>query len=280
VRIASLTVDPGNARRIWNVRREGTKPAAIEAVRRDTRALHGKLFERSAAEARAGARLVFWAELNALVLKDDEPGLIERGRELARREQVFLGMALGTITPGQYLMENKLVVVDPAGEVAVSYFKARPVPGDPETGASEGIPTIATPFGNTAFGICYDLDFPGLIRQAGRAGTDVMIVPARDSAAMDPSHTRMALFRAIENGCSLVRQTDEGLSAAVDYQGRVLASMDHFTTTDRVMIAHVPTRGVATVYARVGDVFAWACLAGLGLMAGLAILKPRSSMNR
>jgi apolipoprotein N-acyltransferase len=184
-------------------------------------------------------------------------------------------MALGTITPGQWLMQNKLVVVDPAGEIVASYYKARPVPGDPESGASESIPTIATPFGKLALGICYDLDFPSLIRQAGQANADVMIVPALDWQATDPIHTRMALFRAIENGFSIVRQTDHGLSQAADYQGRVLASMDYFTTKDRVMHAHVPTRGARTVYARMGDVFAWGCVAGLCVLLAASHLAAR-----
>jgi apolipoprotein N-acyltransferase len=275
VRVASLTVDPGAARRAWNVRRDGTKPRVLEAVRRDTRALHDALLERSAAEARAGARLVFWSELNALVLKDDEGALIERGRDLARREAIYLGMALGTITPGQWLMQNRLVVVDPAGELVASYYKARPVPGDPESGASDTIPIVATPFGKLALGICYDLDFPGLIRQAGQAHADLMIVPALDWASIDPGHTRMALFRAIENGFSLVRQTDHGLSAAADHQGRMLAAMDYFTTSDRVMRAHVPTHGVRTVYARIGDVFAWGCIVALCVFAVMPLLGAR-----
>jgi apolipoprotein N-acyltransferase len=174
-------------------------------------------------------------------------------------------MALGTFTPGQPLMENKLVVIDPAGEVVATYFKGRPVPGDPETGASASVPTVTTPLGNIAFAICYDMDFPGYIRQAGHSQADVLIVPASDPDGIDPIHTRMAVYRAIENGCALVRQTHNGLSAATDYQGRVLASMDYFTTTDRVMVSHVPTRGTRTIYAQIGDLFAWVCLAGLAL---------------
>lgn len=273
IRVASLTIEPGAARRAWNMRREGVPPAVLATVRRETLALHDKLLERSAAEARAGAQLVFWAELNGLVLKDDEPALIERGRELARRENVYLGMALGAITPGEYLMENKLVVVDPSGNVAATYHKARPVPGDPETGASAAIPTFDTRFGRLALGICYDLDFPHLIREAGAADADLLIAPARDSDAMSPMHTRMALFRAVENGFALVRHTDQGLSAAVDRQGRELATMDHFATTDRVMHAHVPTRGARTIYALRGDVFAWACIAGLCALAAVGLVK-------
>lgn len=43
--------------------------------------------------------------------------------------------------------------------------------------------------------------------------------------------------------------------------------MDFFQTADQVMVAQVPTRGVRTLYARVGDAFAWACILGLVLVA-------------
>lgn len=268
--VASLTVEPGEALRIWRTRHKDTRPGLLNAVRHDTGALHDALLARTTQAARAGAKLVFWSELNGLVLVEDEPALIERGRELARGEAIYLGMSLGTITPGAYLMQNKLVLIDPQGEVLASYHKARPVPGDPETGASPAMPTVDTALGKIGLGICYDLDFPGLVRATGQAGADLLIVPARDSAPMDPCHTHMALVRAIENGASMVRQTDQGLSAAVDYQGRVLAAMDYFATVDRLMMVHVPRRGTITVYSRVGDLFAW------GAMAGLIVLIVRA----
>lgn len=230
VRVASLTVDIGKARSVWNIRREGTSAETLNTARRESAALHNALLSRCEAEARSGARIVFWSELNALLLKADEPGLVERGRELCRRLNLHLVMPLGIFTPAQLLMEIKLVVIDPAGEVVATYFKGRPVPGDPETGASENLPTVATPSGNVAFAICYDMDFPGYIRQAGRSRADLMIVPASDPDGIDPIHTRRAVYRAIENGFALVRQTNRGLSAATDHQGRVLASLDYFTT--------------------------------------------------
>lgn len=49
-----------------------------------------------------------------------------------------------------------------------------------------------------------------------------MIVPSKDWKEVLPLHTHMAVFRAIENGFSLIRGTGHGLSIAVDYQGREL----------------------------------------------------------
>jgi predicted amidohydrolase len=43
------------------------------------------------------------------------------------------------------------------------------------------IPFADTPFGRIASAICFDMDFPGYIRQAGRKSVDIMLVPAYDT---------------------------------------------------------------------------------------------------
>ena len=83
-----------------------------------------------------------------------------------------------------------------------------------------------------------------------------MLVPSNDWQELDPYHTQMATFRAIEDGFSLVRQASNGLSMAVDYEGNVLAASDYFTTDPQVMVAYVPMQGVRTIYATIGDLFA------------------------
>jgi apolipoprotein N-acyltransferase len=50
----------------------------------------------------------------------------------------------------------------------------------------------------------------------------------------------------------------------VDYGGRTRGSADYFAAADRqVLTAELPTNGVRTIYSRIGDVFAWICLACL-----------------
>jgi apolipoprotein N-acyltransferase len=122
---------------------------------------------------------------------------------------------------------------------------------------------LDTPYGRLSSIICFDGDFPQLLAQAGALRVDVMLDPSNDWRAIDPWHTQMASFRAIEQGFNLIRQTSFGLSAAYDYQGRRLAAMDHYQTTDYAMISELPTKGVRTICSRLGDWFAWLCAAGL-----------------
>lgn len=271
VRVAGITVRQGNAARIMRLLDPEPKASDLKSVRAATAALHDTLFQRSEREARAGARIVVWSEANGLVVKQDEPALLTRAREFAAKHKIHLFMTLATATPGSPRYENQLVAIDPEGQIAFRYHKARPVPGDLEMGADRSIPKpIATTSGRITGAICFDMDFPQLIHRAGRGRADILIAPSSDWREIDPMHTRMAIFRGIENGCAVVRPTDKGLSAATDCQGRVLAAADYFASADHRFVALVPTRGARTFYASVGDLFAWLCvlaLVGLGFLA-------------
>jgi apolipoprotein N-acyltransferase len=107
------------------------------------------------------------------------------------------------------------------------------------------------------------MDFPQMIRRAGRGRADILIAPSSDWLEIDPTHSRMAIYRGIENGFAVVRPTNKGLSIAADCQGRTLAAADHR------IVAQVPTLGAPTFYAAIGDLFAWVCVLAL---AGLAVL--------
>ena len=274
VRVASLSkrkVEPGISDAV--LRRMFEDRATDEdmvAIHRWATAQDDDLLARAEREMQAGARIVFWGEANAIVMKDGEAALVTRGAHLAAKYHAYLGMAIGVWDRGRSRpFENKLVLIQPNGLVAWEYNKARPVPG-PE--ASMQVPgdgklrELDTPYGRISSIICFDGDFPQLLAQAGALRIDMMLDPSNDWRAIDPWHTQMASFRAIEQGFNLIRHTSQGLSAAFDYQGRRLAAMDDYQATDYDMVSQVPTRGVRTIYSRLGDWFAWACLAGLVLL--------------
>jgi apolipoprotein N-acyltransferase len=115
------------------------------------------------------------------------------------------------------------------------------------------------------------MDYPTVIQQAGRNGIGLLLVPSRDWFEVDPIHTHMAVFRAIENGTSLIRQADAGLSIAVDPYGRVLAQADFFGTTDRTMVAQIPVKHVPTIYSLFGRYFEWLAPVGFLILTGVAL---------
>jgi apolipoprotein N-acyltransferase len=245
-------------------------------------AVQDDLLSRSQYEARAGAKIVVWPETGASVLQDDAPALIERASALAKQEGIYLDLGLAVIKSnpgGGPAILDEAVLLDPAGKVVWTYEKTHLVPFG-ETGevvqGNGKLPWVDSPFGRLGNVICFDLDFPATMRQAGQAGVDLMLAPSNDWQAVDPIHTQAAAFRAIENGFVLVRQASHGLAMAVDYEGHVLAASDFFNTDQQVMVAYVPMYGVRTIYAAIGDLFAWLCVAGVVVFAGLAIRLGRS----
>jgi apolipoprotein N-acyltransferase len=73
----------------------------------------------------------------------------------------------------------------------------------------------------------------------------------------------MAIMRAIENGFSLVHPAGPVLSVATDNHGRIISSLDYYSGNEQIMYTEVPSRHSFTIYSRVGDAFAWLCIAGL-----------------
>lgn len=284
VRIASLSkrqVKPSPSSATWS-RLMSNQPTAedLALIRSWGAAVDNDLLARAEREGQAGTKIVFWGEANAPVFKEEEAEFISRGTELASKYHMYLGMALAVWNTGKNPpLENKLVLVEPNGHVAWEYNKVRPVPGPEAAMQIRGdgrLRSLDTPYGRLSSVICFDADFPQLLAQAGALGADIVLDPSNDWRAIDPWHTQMASFRAIEQGANLVRQTSQGLSAAFDYQGRRLATMDDYHTSDYVLVSEVPTRGVRTVYSRLGDWFAWLCAAAL-LMLVLRSLRHKAA---
>jgi apolipoprotein N-acyltransferase len=124
--------------------------------------------------------------------------------------------------------------------------------------------------------ICWDADFPTVVNQVGHKGADILFIPSGDNLGVARLHAQQAIFRAIENGVSLIRQdSTEGLSVATDPYGRVLATMDTHTVGERVMVVQVPTQRVFTVYSVIGDLFGWLSVAGFVGIVILAIVGGR-----
>lgn len=236
-----------------------------------------ELFAASKKAVLADAKVIAWSEANADIPLSYEDDLVDLGKEFAKENQVFLFMSFRSF-PTMGTNENKTIGIAPGGDIVVDYLKSNPVP-ILEAGTKKGDGEVATAnIGGIRTGhvICYDMDFPSFIQQAGRRGVDILFAPASDWREVRFFHAASARFRAIENGCSLVRPTIQGLSIATDPYGRMLAYHDYFSNKSRLSLVGVPSRGVRTIYAMCGDLFSIICsVLFLGLI-GLAYLNGNS----
>jgi apolipoprotein N-acyltransferase len=260
---------------------EKTTQAQRQAIRPVLAQVDENLLTLSQQEARAGAKVVLWPESGATVLQQDEAAFVRAAQAVAHASGIYLDMGLAVVLPSQTppFGQDESVLIDPSGQIVWTYQKAHPTPDEglrlvPGNGQ---VPTVATPYGRLATAVCFDRDYSDIIRRVGQANADILLVPTGDWREIDPFHTQMAAFEAIEAGSSLVSQADLGLSVAVDYEGQVLASTDFFTTDPQVMVAYVPMQGVHTIYATIGDLFAWLSIAGLVALIGVAIARRRTA---
>jgi apolipoprotein N-acyltransferase len=282
VEVAAVTIDSSTVQAAtssidWTTFNRSTD-AERAALRPKLAATVDQMLARSETALRGGAKIVAWQESSGWVLEEDKPGVLDQAATLAKRYGAYLQISLEvfTRTPSLPYLRNQSILIDPSGQVLWTYDKTHPVPYDEAFATISGpgkLPLVNTPFGRWSTAICYDTYYPALIRQAGKNNADILFAPTSDVRPYAASALAMADYRAIENGFSMIRPTGNGLSAMVDPQGRVLASQDYFTNSSGIMLASLPMHRVTTIYSRIGDTFAYLCVAGLILLMGLALLR-------
>lgn len=243
------------------------------------------LVNRTHRAAQAGARIVVWAEASAYEFVEDKDAVLERARSVARAEGIYLQIGTVWLLPTQRYPFNEIraIMFDPSGATVWDYLKTTEPLGDGNLRGPGIVPTVDTPYGRLATVICFDASFPKLVRQAGRAGTDILLVPSSDWAQVTDALGQQAALRAVENGMSIVRPARQGTSLAVDHQGRILGHDASWyradpATTEHTLTVAVPVRGARTPYALFfGDVLGWLSIAGLLWAATVVILRRRAA---
>jgi apolipoprotein N-acyltransferase len=234
-------------------------------------------------EADRGAQIVMWNEMAVGGVEEDTNAFLTRAQEVAQEKGIYLVMGVGIVFPGEERQqENRLIVVDPSGAIVINQLKYGATMVD---GVKQGdgiLQVVETPYGTLAGIICWDSDFPMTVRQAGSKDVDILFIPNGEPlVSLAQLRAQQAVFRAIENGVSLARHDhDKGISIATDPYGRILASTNVLTASERVLVAQVPTHGVFTLYPVIGDLFGWLAVIGFVGMAIWGILSGRKARNR
>ena len=109
--------------------------------------------------------------------------------------------------------------------------------------------------------ICYESIFGNEIREFALKGAEVLVNLSDDGWYGDTSapweHLDMARMRAIENRRWLLRDTNTGLTASIDPDGRIVSQMPrHIRGAVEVPFAY---RHEITFYTRWGDWIGWLC---------------------
>ncbi len=218
-----------------------------------------ELFLKTELEAQAGAKIVFWSELNGAVLKQDEDLLLQRASDLAKQEEIYLIVSLLVKTPYVDLKENKTAAFNPQGELISEYFKHGRSIGELCQKGDGILKSFDTEYGRIAPFICSDMAFLSKIQQAGRDNVDILIVPASDWKEMTLLAAKTAIVRGVENGSNIIRHTNKGMSIVSDFRGSVLAQTDYFQSDTKTLSAQVAMKGRFTLYSYIGNLFVYLC---------------------
>lgn len=139
--------------------------------------------------------------------------------------------------------------------------------------------------------VCFEATMPSVCRRlVGRPGSaEVMMNLTNDGwfGAWMPGrehHMLTARWRCIELGVPMVRSANTGICAAFDEQGRLVGQgvVDPATGTgglamlEGIALYEVPLVEGRTIYAGIGDILGWGCLASTGGLVLLAALRGRS----
>ncbi|MGB2625178.1 MAG: apolipoprotein N-acyltransferase [Candidatus Acidiferrum sp.] len=123
--------------------------------------------------------------------------------------------------------------------------------------------------------ICYEAIYAGEVREFANHGAELLINISNDgwfgTSQAAEQHLRMARVRAVENRRWVVRDTNNGVTAAIDPYGNVQRVMHR----DERNSADLPYdfRTDKTIYTRFGDWFAWMCVIVSVILVGLTFRK-------
>lgn len=223
-----------------------------------------KILQRTRVAAEFGARIVVWTEAAFYLEPAYEETWIEIFQKLAKKSDVTLVASyILLVSEAPFKYENKYLLINSEGDIMNSYLKHQPVPGEPAIKGTDPLQVFNIEGINLGGAICYDYDFPYLTKEYGDLKVDIVALPSSDWRGIDPLHTRMAAFRAVEQGHSLLRSTRFGLSAAINPYGEMLSQMSSFDNNDKIMISQLPVDGVKTIYSIFGDIIVYLSIAFL-----------------
>lgn len=252
----------------------------LEGFREKTTAIHDKYIDQTVAYAQQGAEIIVWPEMSGSGYYEDVDALIERGQATAREEGIYLAItSMSLFADENRTDENKLYIIDPNGEVAIEHVKYG---GNMLEGTLLGdgvLQTIETPYGTLSGVICWDTDYQDKIRQVGQKDVDILLSPSHVWPEIGTMHAKMAAFRAIENGVTIVRQEDGGVSAFIDPYGRFLTTAEH-AAGETMIFADLPVLGITTLYPIVGDIVGQLSIVGFLVMAVWAIIAGRKAREQ
>lgn len=242
---------------------------------------------------RQPAALVVWPESAMTFFVDEEPAYRASLASVLEplRAQLVTGGPHRSATGATTQYYNSAFLIDTSGAPAARYDKIRLLPfaeyfpfawsdllqrdfGRVRQFSAATLPTLLpTVAGRAGVIICNEAMFPELARDNARQGAELLINLTNDTWVNDAQFSGiafdMARFRAVEQRRYLIRASTAGPSAIVAPRGGVDAQSELFQTATLRGTVHPSSQ--LSIYARIGDLFAWLCIA-VTLATGVVVV--------
>ena len=144
-------------------------------------------------------------------------------------------------------------------------------PGDPAQPNLQVLGHTVAPF------ICYEILYPQLVASRSH-DADVLVTISNDAwfgtSAGPLQHFQMARLRALETGRWLLRGTNNGVTAVIDHQGRIVDALPQFERD--VLFSHYQPRTGITPFMALG-VWPWLVLSVLLLLPAILERKEKKT---
>lgn len=226
--------------------------------------------------ARGGAAMLFTPEMSGLldrkreraaqnIVAEADDAVLAAVREACAGAGIWAALGSLAIRRDDGRWANRAFVIDASGDIAARYDKIHMFDVDLATGeswresnayaAGDKVTTVTTPLGKLGLAICYDVRFPALFEELGRAKCDVIAIPAAFTVPTGEAHWHLLQrTRAIEASAFVIAAAQGGLhedgrstyghSLVVDPWGDVLLDMSigagvAFVEIDLARIAEV-----------------------------------------
>lgn len=122
---------------------------------------------------------------------------------------------------------------------------------------------FASPYGAIGGLVCFDSIYDELARSSAADGARLLLLSTNDSWYRDShavyQHNSHAVLRAVENGRSVARAANTGISTLILPSGKNISSLDPLVTG--TVCGDLPLSSEVTLYQRVGNLIVWLSMA-------------------
>ncbi|KAG0337492.1 hypothetical protein BG004_007622 [Podila humilis] len=232
--------------------------------------------------AQTGSKIIIWSETVTTVHTTQErDALWETAKNISQSYGILLGITYAQVKEDREgWTRNMYTLFDENGHILFDYQKANPVAmveTTVEAGPKE-LPVADSKYGRVGGAICFDLDFPNFMAQAGRKKVDILLQPSWTWGSIGRLEATMQSFRAVENGFTLFRCGSWAPSTAYDPYRQLLGYTENLGSG--TFTAEVPLRKhVKTVYNVFGNAWGYICCA-FAIVALVLVVIPDKQLEK